>query len=121
MADFMPHHSGQLGFITEVCKDTAGQIDISAWNCECVDDGRIHNREVPFEIGPVGDSDKLASQRLHVCLQRHILDNPVLLANLRIGLLADRDFLALGNQYNLPLSSNGISGTACENECERHH
>ena len=68
MPDFMSHHPGQFGFVGKICKDAAGQVNISARNGKRIDHRRIHDGEVPFQIRPVGNGDKLAPERLYVRL-----------------------------------------------------
>ena len=114
MSDFMTHDARQLRFISQIGKDSARQINVSSWNGERVYHGRVHHREVPLQIRAMRHRYKLASHRLHVSLQRGVVHGAVLLAHLRIRLLAHRNFLAFGNQNDLPPAGDGIPCAICD-------
>src|SRR5437899_4748656 len=65
---------------------------------------------MPVETRPVRDGGQLSPHGLHIILQRLVLDDTILLPNLPIGFLSQRDFLALGNQHDLPLACHRIAG-----------
>ena len=53
--------------------------------------------------------DHFFTARLHITLQRLVLDDAILLPYLPIRLLAQSNFLALGNQHDLPLACHRIA------------
>ena len=68
VSDLVSHHSGEFCFTAEVGKNAPRQINVTAGYGKCIDDGRIHHREVPVEIRPVRHGHELSPHGLHVIL-----------------------------------------------------
>src|SRR5262245_485125 len=98
VTDFVAHDTRKFRLISQIGKNSASDIYVSAWNRKRVHDRRVHNREMPLEIGPMRDTDELASYRSDVCLQCLRLGDTVFLADLSIGLLPHRNLLRFRHQ-----------------------
>ena len=80
-------------------------------NALIVDDG-----ETPGQLGAVRARREREADLLHVALQRVVLIQPHLVADLAIGLAAHGDLLRLAQHHELARAGHRVGGAAAEHQ-----
>ena len=104
VADFVPHHGRELGFVRDMRENAARHIHVPARNRERIHAGVIDDAEGPWQVGPLGRRREACD----VVLERGVGVEADRRHNFAVVQRAHLDFLALADEHQLVLASRGI-------------
>jgi hypothetical protein len=91
-------------------ENAARDVDEAAGQGKSVDRRLIHDGELPRQPRPLGLLCHAEADVADVLLQRRVVVDAHLLADLPVGLLPHRDFLALAHERELTTAGHRVRG-----------
>jgi hypothetical protein len=121
--DLVGDHTGQLALVGGIGQDAAIDVDVAARNGEGVDDFTVHDGEPPGEVGALGATSDRVAQRVHVGVDRRVVQHGQLRIHLCGGLGAHLHLLLLrdGAGARRQSDAGGEAGGEAREESDSSH